>query len=184
LEGGARVHYVLQEIFVKGLCSLDPTQQLSEEDIRTAIQNAAGTKAVLLLPEEPFEILARKAIEKMSDPCHQAARLVYEELNTLTSTCVRREVSKQFPKLAEAIEEATRAFFEKRIGTGGIDDYESGRLSVGAHQHHSSGFHRRSESTRRGTSAAGKETSKRESAFRTTTTKARRYGDVRKCWRR
>jgi dynamin 1-like protein len=115
LEGGARVHYVLQEIFVKGLCSLDPTQQLSEEDIRTAIQNAAGTKAVLLLPEEPFEILARKAIEKMSDPCHQAARLVYEELNTLTSTCVRREVSKQFPKLAEAIEEATRAFLKNGL---------------------------------------------------------------------
>jgi len=97
------------------LCSLDPTQQLSEEDIRTAIQNAAGTKAVLLLPEEPFEILARKAIEKMSDPCHQAARLVYEELNTLTSTCVRREVSKQFPKLAEAIEEATRAFLKNGL---------------------------------------------------------------------
>ncbi|CAL6339733.1 unnamed protein product [Bathycoccus prasinos] len=120
LEGGARVHYVLQEIFVKGLCSLDPTYQLSEEDIRTAIQNAAGTKAVLLLPEEPFEILARKAIEKMSDPCHQAAKLVYDELNTLTSNCVRREVSKQFPKLAEAIEEATREFLKN-----GLDPAES-----------------------------------------------------------
>ncbi len=120
LEGGARVHYVLQEIFVKGLCSLDPTHQLSEEDIRTAIQNAAGTKAVLLLPEEPFEILARKAIEKMSDPCHQAAKLVYDELNTLTSNCVRREVSKQFPKLAEAIEEATREFLKN-----GLDPAES-----------------------------------------------------------
>lgn len=115
LEGGARVHYVLQEIFVKGLCSLDPTATLSEEDIRTAIQNAAGTKAVLLLPEEPFEILARKSIEKMSDPCHQAARLVYEELITLTSNCVRREVSKQFPKLAEAIEEATREFLKNGL---------------------------------------------------------------------
>ena len=115
LEGGARVHYVLQEIFVKGLCSLDPTQQLSEEDIRTAIQNAAGTKAVLLLPEEPFEILARKAIEKMSDPCHQAARLVYDELTTMMSNCVRREVSKQFPKLADAIEEATREFLKNGL---------------------------------------------------------------------
>ncbi len=115
LEGGARVHYVLQEIFVKGLCSLDPTQQLSEEDIRTAIQNAAGTKAVLLLPEEPFEILARKAIEKMSDPCHQAARLVYDELTTMMSNCVQREVSKQFPKLADAIEEATREFLKNGL---------------------------------------------------------------------
>ena len=99
---------------------LDPTQQLSEEDIRTAIQNAAGTKAVLLLPEEPFEILARKAIEKMSDPCHQAAKLVYDELNTMMSNCVRREVSKQFPKLADAIEEATREFLKN-----GLDPAES-----------------------------------------------------------
>jgi dynamin 1-like protein len=56
LEGGARIHFVLQDIFVKGLESLDPTQAMTEEDIRTAIQNAAGTKAVLLLPEEPFEV--------------------------------------------------------------------------------------------------------------------------------
>ena len=33
---------------------------MTEEDIRTAIQNAAGTKAVLLLPEEPFEVLVRR----------------------------------------------------------------------------------------------------------------------------
>ena len=64
LEGGARIHFVLQDIFVKGLESLDPTQAMSEEDIRTAIQNAAGTKAVLLLPEEPFENLVKQAIRK------------------------------------------------------------------------------------------------------------------------
>ena len=80
LEGGARIHYVLQDIFVKGLQSLDPTSAMSEEDIRTAIQNSAGTKAVLLLPEEPFEMLVKQAIKKMSDPCQKCARLVHDEL--------------------------------------------------------------------------------------------------------
>lgn len=77
LEGGARIHFVLQDIFVKGLESLDPTQAMTEEDIRTAIQNAAGTKAVLLLPEEPFEMLVRQAIKKMTEPCIKCARIVH-----------------------------------------------------------------------------------------------------------
>ena len=64
LEGGARIHFVLQDIFVKGLESLDPTRAMSEEDIRTAIQNAAGTKAVLLLPDDSFEVLVKQAIRR------------------------------------------------------------------------------------------------------------------------
>ena len=40
-------------------------------------------------------------------------------------------MSKQFPKLAEAIEEATREFLKNGLDPA-IDDYEFGRLSVGA----------------------------------------------------
>ena len=91
LEGGARIHFVLQDIFVKGLESLDPTQAMTEEDIRTAIQNAAGTKAVLLLPEEPFEVLVRQAIKKMTEPCQKCARIVHDELGRIARQGVRAQ---------------------------------------------------------------------------------------------
>ena len=108
---GGSDHFALQDIFVKGLESLDPTQAMSEEDIRTAIQNAAGTKAVLLLPEEPFENLVKQAIWKMSDPCQKCARLVHDELGRIARQLIAAQDLQRYPRLAQSIEDATRDFF-------------------------------------------------------------------------
>tara|TARA_B110000977_G_scaffold154505_1_gene196385 strand:+ start:12322 stop:14442 length:2121 start_codon:yes stop_codon:yes gene_type:complete len=115
LEGGARIHYVLQDIFVKGLESLDPTQAMSEEDIRTAIQNSAGTKAVLLLPEEPFEMLVKQAIRKMSDPCQKCARLVHDELTRIARQLIASLDLQRYPRLAQSVEDATRDFLNEGL---------------------------------------------------------------------
>lgn len=115
LEGGARIHYVLQDIFVKGLESLDPTRAMSEEDIRTAIQNSAGTKAVLLLPEEPFEMLVKQAIKKMSDPCQKCARLVHDELARIARQLISAQDMQRYPRLAQSVEDATRDFLAEGL---------------------------------------------------------------------
>ena len=115
LEGGARIHYVLQDIFVKGLESLDPTSAMSEEDIRTAIQNSAGTKAVLLLPEEPFEMLVKQAIKKMSDPCQKCARLVHDELARIARQLISAQDMQRYPRLAQSVEDATRDFLAEGL---------------------------------------------------------------------
>ena len=83
---------------------------MSEEDIRTAIQNAAGTKAVLLLPEEPFENLVKQAIRKMSDPCQKCARLVHDELGRIARQLIAAQDLQRYPRLAQSIEDATRDF--------------------------------------------------------------------------
>ena len=110
LEGGARIHFVLQDIFVKGLESLDPTRAMSEEDIRTAIQNAAGTKGVLLLPDDSFEVLVKQAIRKMSDPCVKCARIVHDELGRIARTLINQQDLQRYPRLAQSVEDATRDF--------------------------------------------------------------------------
>jgi dynamin 1-like protein len=115
LEGGARIHYVLQDIFVKGLESLDPTRAMSEEDIRTAIQNSAGTKTVLLLPEEPFEMLVKQAIKKMSEPCQKCARLVHDELGRIARQLIAAQDLRRYPRLAQSIEDATRDFLAEGL---------------------------------------------------------------------
>ncbi|GKE18571.1 dynamin-related protein 3A-like protein isoform X2, partial [Tanacetum coccineum] len=40
LSGGARTHYIFWLIFVKSLEEVDPCEDLTDEDIQTAIQNA------------------------------------------------------------------------------------------------------------------------------------------------
>ena len=73
-EGGARIHFVLQDIFVKGLESqTDPGDV--REDIRTAIQNAVAPKRCSCCGgalREPCQA----GDWKMSDPCQKCARLV------------------------------------------------------------------------------------------------------------
>ncbi|KAL5988435.1 Dynamin-related protein 3A [Asimina triloba] len=51
LSGGARVHYIFQSIFVKRLEEVDPCDGLTDDDIRTAIQNATGPKSALFVPQ-------------------------------------------------------------------------------------------------------------------------------------
>lgn len=112
LSGGARIHFILHEIFVKGLMALDPTAELSDDDIRTAIQNAAGTKAVILIPEEPFELLAKQAVARALEPCRRCATLVHEELARIVKRTVDQGI-KRYPALEQAIEEQTRAFLQQ-----------------------------------------------------------------------
>lgn len=115
LEGGARIRHVLQEIFVRGLLELNPMKDITDEHIRTKIQNTAGTKAVLLVPEEPFEQLARQCIEKMLEPCKQCASLVHDELSTLAMTSLTKDVTGVYPRLGEALEKSCREYLTQGL---------------------------------------------------------------------
>uniref|UniRef100_A0A0D6R1E7 Dynamin-type G domain-containing protein n=1 Tax=Araucaria cunninghamii TaxID=56994 RepID=A0A0D6R1E7_ARACU len=83
LSGGARLHYIFQSIFVKSLEVVDPCVDLTDDDIRTAIQNATGPKNALFIPEVPFEVLVRRQIARLLDPSIQCARFIYDELMKL-----------------------------------------------------------------------------------------------------
>ena len=109
LVGGSRIRFILHDIFVKGLTSLDPTAQLTDDDIRTAIQNSAGARSTLLIPEEPFELLAKKSISKLLEPCRRCSTLVHEELLRLVRRCIAVDV-RRFPMFARALEEEARNF--------------------------------------------------------------------------
>lgn len=46
-------------------------RELTDEDVRTAIKNSGGIKGSLLIPEAPFELLVRRAIDKLLPPALQ-----------------------------------------------------------------------------------------------------------------
>jgi dynamin 1-like protein len=92
LYGGARISYIFTEIFGRSLqvtvlkllklrfycitysrvlClyqNMDPFDGLSDDDIRTAICNANGTRQSLFVPEISFDLLVRRQITRLEQP--------------------------------------------------------------------------------------------------------------------
>ncbi|KAJ0443061.1 putative dynamin central domain, PH-like domain superfamily, dynamin, GTPase region [Helianthus annuus] len=109
LSGGARIHYIFQSIFVKSLEEVDPCEDLTDDDIRTAIQNATGPRCALFVPEVPFEVLIRRQIARLLDPSLQCARFIYDELIKMSHRCMVNELQR-FPVLRKRIDDVLGNF--------------------------------------------------------------------------
>ncbi|KAK4378558.1 hypothetical protein RND71_000420 [Anisodus tanguticus] len=115
LSGGARIHYIFQNIFVKSLEEVDPCEDLTDDDIRTAIQNATGAKSGLFVPEVPFEVLIRRQIARLADPSIQCARFIYDELVKMSHRCMVNELQR-FPILRKRMDEVIGNFLREGLG--------------------------------------------------------------------
>eukprot|EP01018_Ginkgo_biloba_P007166 Gb_18285 [translate_table: standard] len=114
LSGGARIHFIFQAIFVKRLQEVDPCDDLTDEDIRMAIQNATGPKNALFVPEVPFELLVRRQIARLLDPSLQCARFIYDELLKISHRCKALELE-QFPVFKRRLEEVIGNFLREGL---------------------------------------------------------------------
>ncbi|KAM1317525.1 hypothetical protein ACFX13_002882 [Malus domestica] len=114
LSGGARIHYIFQNIFVKSLEEVDPCEDLTDDDIRTAIQNATGPKSALFVPEVPFENLVRRQIARLLDPSLQCARFIYDELMKISHRCLVSELQR-FPILRKRMDEVIGNFLREGL---------------------------------------------------------------------
>ncbi|EEF46841.1 dynamin, putative [Ricinus communis] len=110
LCGGARIHYIFQSIFVKSLEEVDPCEGLTDDDIRTAIQNSTGPRNALFVPEVPFEVLVRRQIAQLLDPSLQCLIFVYDELMKMSQSCQATEF-RRYPYLKRRLDEVMRKFF-------------------------------------------------------------------------
>ncbi|KAB2080314.1 hypothetical protein ES319_A05G062700v1 [Gossypium barbadense] len=111
LFGGARIHYLFQSMFVKLLVEVDPCEKLTDEDIVYALRNSSGLRNVLFVPEVPFEVLVRRQIAQLSDPCHQCLWIVYDELIKICQACESTGL-KRFPSLRRHINDVVRKFLD------------------------------------------------------------------------
>ncbi|XP_076886606.1 dynamin-related protein 3A-like [Bidens hawaiensis] len=114
LSGGARIHHIFQSIFIKSLEEVDPCEDLTDEDIRTAIQNATGPKSALFVPEVPFEVLIRRQIARLLDPSIQCARFIYDELIKMSHRCMVNELQR-FPVLRKRIDDVLGNFLREGL---------------------------------------------------------------------
>uniref|UniRef100_A0A0A9W568 Dynamin-A n=1 Tax=Lygus hesperus TaxID=30085 RepID=A0A0A9W568_LYGHE len=76
LLGGARISYVFHDIFASNIDNIDPFDYLTDTDIRIAIRNATGPRPTLFLPEISFELLVKKQIERVRQPCVEVCMCV------------------------------------------------------------------------------------------------------------
>ncbi|CAI0556976.1 unnamed protein product [Linum tenue] len=111
LSGVAFIEYVFQSIFVRTLEEVDPCEDLTDDDIRIAIQNACGPKSSIFVAEVPFELLVRRQIARLLDPSLECARFIYDELIKISHRClVVVDELHRFPVLRKRMDEVVGNF--------------------------------------------------------------------------
>ena len=115
LCGGARIYYIFNSVFGNSLETIDPTQNLSVLDIRTAIRNSTGPRPSLFVPELAFDLLVKPQIKMLEIPSQRCVELVYEELIKICHTCGSTELSR-FPRLQAKLIEVVSDLLRERLG--------------------------------------------------------------------
>ena len=59
-SGGARINHIFEIEYKKAIQKIDPFDNLSDDDIRTAIKNSGALRPALFVPEGAFEILIKQ----------------------------------------------------------------------------------------------------------------------------
>eukprot|EP00871_Galdieria_phlegrea_P003221 jgi/Galph1/38/GphlegSOOS_G4856.1 len=112
LYGGARINYIFHDIYARELDKMDPFEDLSVDDMRTAIRNATGHRSSLFIPEYGFDLLIKKQIEKFNLPAQTCVDLVYQELLRLAKALDHDELDR-FQSLESRIGEVTSELLRK-----------------------------------------------------------------------
>jgi len=112
--GGARINYIYQEIFKKEIAQIDPFDQLSDDDIRTAIKNSNGLRPSLFIPEAAFEVLVKQQITRLCHPSLYCVKKVHEELKKIVDHISISEISR-YNKLEAKIKSVMTNVLDKLL---------------------------------------------------------------------
>ncbi|CAK5267494.1 unnamed protein product [Mycena citricolor] len=115
LSGGARIYYIFNDVFGSALDSIDATQNLENQDIRTAIRNSTGPRPSLFVPEIAFDLLVKPQIKLLEMPSLRCVELVYEELVKICHNCTNSELQR-FPGLHAKLIEVVSELLRERLG--------------------------------------------------------------------
>jgi dynamin GTPase len=80
LSGGARIARVFHERFPFELIKMETDEKTLRREISFAIRNIHGVRVGLFTPDQAFEAVTRRLIEKLLAPCIKAADMVSSEI--------------------------------------------------------------------------------------------------------
>ena len=129
LCGGARIYYIFNDVFGHALQTIDPTQNLTLQDIRTAIRNSTGPRPSMFVPEVAFDLLVKPQIKLLEPPSLRCVELVYEELMKICHNCTTPELQR-FPLLHTQLIEVVSELLRERLGP--TSEYVSSLIQIQA----------------------------------------------------
>ncbi|EMR11681.1 hypothetical protein PNEG_00118 [Pneumocystis murina B123] len=114
LCGGARIYYIFNNIFKHALNMIDPTENLTVQNIRTAIRNSSGPRSSLFVPGLAFDILVKPQIKLLEIPSRRCVELVYEECVKVCYACCNNELER-YPRLQAKLVEIMSDLLRERL---------------------------------------------------------------------
>ena len=93
LSGGARISFVLHEIFATAVKSFDPFDVVKDVDIRTIMYNSSGSAPSLFVGTTAFEVIVKQQIKRLEDPSLKCITMVYEEMIRILGQLLQKSVS-------------------------------------------------------------------------------------------
>ena len=115
LYGGARISFIFHQVFSRSLNSVTAFDGLSEDEIRTTIGNANGTRPALFVPEISFDILVRRQIRRLEQPGVQCVDLVYDELQRIAAQSEPSELTR-YPNLRDRMMDVVGSLLKRSVG--------------------------------------------------------------------
>jgi dynamin 1-like protein len=112
LYGGARISLIFREVFAATIMGVGSFDGLTDDEIRTTICNAHGTRPALFVPEVSFDILIRRQIARLEQPGIQCVDLVFEELQRIASQSEPSELTR-FPILRDRMVEVVTLLLKR-----------------------------------------------------------------------
>eukprot|EP00466_Bigelowiella_natans_P013866 jgi/Bigna1/89484/estExt_fgenesh1_pg.C_500042 len=116
LCGGSRISDIFHNVFARSLHKIQPFDDLSDHQIRTAILNATATKPSLFVTEDSFQLLVKRQIARLKTPSVQCSELVYDELRRIAAQCenLMPELNR-FPELKGRLSDCTRNLIKGKL---------------------------------------------------------------------
>jgi dynamin 1-like protein len=114
LIGGARISYIFTGVYGESLNSVGSFDGLHDDEIRTVIANAHGTRPALFVPEVSFDILVRRQIARLEQPAKQCVDLVFGELQRIGKLAEPVELTR-YPQLRDRLVAVTRRLLERSV---------------------------------------------------------------------
>ena len=112
--GAAKISKIFNQKFINEILSIDPLENLKDEEILIVIKNTNGLRPSLFVPEVAFEILVKQQIKKLEEPGLLCIKKVYDELiNTINSISLPEII--RFKKLDTKIKELLIGIIDKCI---------------------------------------------------------------------
>ena len=115
LMGGARISYIFTEVFSRSLTAVGAFDGLTDDEVRTVITNANGTRPALFVPEASFDLLVRRQVARLEQPGNQCVDLIYDELQRIAAQSEPRELTR-FPILRDRINEVVATLLRRCVG--------------------------------------------------------------------